>query len=108
VDAAVASIRHALEHPINVPSKEQPPNTDLGRAPLLDAQVEIEIAEGDIDRARAAAEELERIAARFGSKALAASALVAAGRVSLVAGKATDAARHLEAAGVGTGREPRA
>ena len=98
MDAAVASIRDALEHPINVPSKELPPHSDLRRAPLLDAQVEIEIAAGDVDRARAAADELERIAARFGSKALEASALVAVGRVSLAAGEAADAARHLEVA----------
>ncbi len=35
-----------------VPSKELPPNTELQRAPLLEAQVEIEIAAGDIARAR--------------------------------------------------------
>ena len=63
--AAAASIRDALERPSRVPSKELPPDTDLQRAPLLDAQVEIEIAAGDLGRARGAAEELERVAARF-------------------------------------------
>jgi hypothetical protein len=57
---------------MRAPSKERPPNTDLQRAPLLEAQVEIEIATGDLGRARAAANELERIAARFQTKALAA------------------------------------
>ena len=57
-DAAVASIRDALERPLRVPSKERPPNNDLQRAPLLEAQVEIAIASGDIDRARSAADEL--------------------------------------------------
>ena len=74
---AVASIRDALERPVRVPSKERPPNTDLQRAPLLEAQVEIEIAAGDIGRARSAADELERVATRFESKALVASAALA-------------------------------
>jgi hypothetical protein len=52
----------AFEHPLRVPSKEQPSNTDLQRAPLLDAQVEIAIAAGEIDRARSAADELGRVA----------------------------------------------
>jgi tetratricopeptide (TPR) repeat protein len=91
--AAVAAIRDALERPARVPSKELPPNTDLQRAPLLDAQVEIEIAGGDIGRARAAADELERVAARFQSKALVAGATLARGRVRLAEGDATEAER---------------
>jgi len=83
---AAASIRDALERPLRMPSKERPPNTDLQRAPLLEAQVEIEIAAGDIDRARAAADELELIAARFESKALVASAASARGMVRLADG----------------------
>ena len=47
--AAATSIRDALEHPSRVPSKELPPDTELRRAPLLEAQVEIEIAAGDLD-----------------------------------------------------------
>ncbi len=91
--AAVAAIRDALERPSRVPSKELPPNTDLQRAPLLDAQVEIEIAGGDIGRARAAADELERVAARFQSKALVAGATLARGRVRLAEGDAPEAER---------------
>ncbi len=88
--AAAASIRDALERPMRVPSKERPPDTDLQRAPLLEAQVEIEIAADDIDRARSAAEELKLVAARFHSKALAASATLAEGRVRLAEGNAAD------------------
>ena len=88
---AAASIRDALERPLRVPSKERPPNTDLQRAPLLEAQVEIEIAAGDIGRARSAADELELIAARFESKALVASAALARGRVRLADGDAAGA-----------------
>ena len=93
VAAAAASIRDALERPMRVPSKERPPDTDLQRAPLLEAQVEIEVAAGDIDRARSAAEELKLVAARFHSKALVASATLAEGRVRLAEGDAADGER---------------
>jgi tetratricopeptide (TPR) repeat protein len=91
---AAAAIRDALEHPSRIPSKERPPHTQLERAPLLDAQVEIEIAGGDLDRARAAAGELERVADRFQSKALVAAASLAQGRVRLAEGDAAEAERH--------------
>lgn len=81
--AALTAIRDALERPLRVPSKERPPNTELQRAPLLEAQVEIEIAAGDIGRARSAADELEQVASRFASKALVAGAALARGRVLL-------------------------
>jgi tetratricopeptide (TPR) repeat protein len=89
--AAAAAIRDALDRPSRVPSKELPPDTDLQRAPLLDAQVEIEIAAGDLGGARAAADELERIAARFQSKALVAGAALARGRVRLAEGHVAEA-----------------
>src|SRR3954469_5100573 len=85
VATAAASIRDALEHPVRVPFKERPPDTDLQRAPLLEAQVEVEIAAGDIARARLAADELTRVAARFQSRALVAGATHAHGRVRLAA-----------------------
>ncbi|MBK8461114.1 MAG: transcriptional regulator [Micropruina sp.] len=91
VPAAVTSIREALDTPQWVPSKEMPPATDLRRAPLLDAQVEIALAAGDIELARAAAEELHRVATRFRSKALTASATQARARVRLAAGDADQA-----------------
>jgi hypothetical protein len=91
--AAVASIREALERPIRVPSKELPPNTDLQRVPLLEAQVEIELAGGNIDRARSAADELSLVAARFKSKALIAGATLAQGRVRLAEGDAENGER---------------
>jgi hypothetical protein len=98
VDLAAASIRDALGRPGNVPSKEVPPNSELRRAPLLEAQVEIEIAAGNLDAARAAADELSRIGAAFESKALAASATHAHGRVRLAAGDATGAGVEFAAA----------
>jgi tetratricopeptide (TPR) repeat protein len=93
VATAAASIRDALEHPMRVPFKERPPDTDLQRAPLLEAQVEIEIAAGDIARARSAADELTRVAARFESKAIVAGATLARGRVRLAEGDPADAER---------------
>ena len=95
---AAASIRDALERPLQVPSKERPPNTHLQRAPLLEAQVEIEIATGDLGRARSAADELELIAARFESRALVASAALARGRVRLADGDAAGAEHSLSEA----------
>jgi tetratricopeptide (TPR) repeat protein len=95
---AAASVRDALERPLRVPSKERPPNTELQRAPLLEAQVEIEIAAGDIDRARSAADELQLVAARFESKALVASAALARGRVRLADGDAAGAEQSLSEA----------
>src|SRR5215203_4455629 len=98
VATAAASIRDALERPLRVPSRERPPNTDLQRAPLLEAQVEIEIAAGDIGRAQSAAADLELIADRFQSKALVASAAVARGRVRLAEGDSAGAEQSLSEA----------
>lgn len=95
---AAASIRDALDHPSALPSKEWPPNTALRRAPLLEAQVEIEIAAGDLGRARSAAGELERVAAMFQSKALAATAALARARVTLATGDAAEAGREFQKA----------
>ena len=95
---AAAAIRDALERPLRVPSKERPPNTHLQRAPLLEAQVEIELATGDLGRARSAADELELIAARFQTKALVAGAALARGRVRLADGDAASAEQSLSEA----------
>jgi tetratricopeptide (TPR) repeat protein len=99
-DAATAavSIRDALDHPLRLPSKERPPNTDLQRAPLLEAQVEIEIAAGDLGRAGSAADELELVATRFDSTALVAGAALARGRVRLADGDAAGAEQFLSEA----------
>ena len=98
VALAAASIREALDHPVTVPSKELPPNTDLRRAPLLAASVEIDVADGNLVGARAAADELARVAAAFQSTALAASAAMADGRVRLAAGDLAGARHGFETA----------
>ena len=98
VARAAESIRDALDHPARIPSKELPPNTDLRRAPLLEAQVEIAIAAGDAERARWAADELGNVANKFGSKALIAAAAAMRGRVRLMDGDARAARGELDAA----------
>jgi tetratricopeptide (TPR) repeat protein len=98
VPLASALIRDALDHPPDVPSKELPPLTDLRRAPLLEAHVEIAIAAGDLHRAQSAADELGRVAAVFESRALAAGAAFAHGQVRLAAGDTAGARGHFEAA----------
>jgi tetratricopeptide (TPR) repeat protein len=94
--AAARSIRDALDHPLNVPSKEVPPNTDLRRAPLLEAQVEIAIATGVVELARSAAGELDDIASTFASKAIDASAALSRARVHLVDGDTISARREFD------------
>jgi tetratricopeptide (TPR) repeat protein len=95
---AAASIREALDHPLTVPSKELPPNTDLRRAPLLAARVEIDVAAGDLLGARDAADELAGVAASFQSSALAADAAMAEGRIRLATGDLAGAREAFEMA----------
>jgi tetratricopeptide (TPR) repeat protein len=95
---AAASIRDALDHPTSVPSKELPPNTELRRAPLLDAQVEIAIASGDLARAAWAVDELEKIAADFQSKAFIAGAAAARAHLWLARNDPATAREHFEVA----------
>jgi tetratricopeptide (TPR) repeat protein len=95
---AAASIHEGLDRPSTIPSKEWPPNTDLRRVPLLEAQVEIEIAAGDLVQARSAAEELGRVAALFQSRTFGASATLAHGRVRLAEGDTAAASRDFETA----------
>ena len=92
VEAAVATLRDALDHPRNVPSKERPPCTDLQRAPLLVAQVEIALEAGLTDDARSAADDLDRIARTYQSRPLHAAAALARGRIGVATGD-TEAAR---------------
>ncbi|MGH2750740.1 MAG: hypothetical protein ACRDK3_07695 [Actinomycetota bacterium] len=89
---------HKLSHPLDLPSKELPPNTELRRAPLLEAQVEIAVAAGDLERARWTAGVLGRIAHSFESRALGAMAALARGRVRLAEGRPASARREFEEA----------
>ena len=79
VERAAASIHEALDRPSTSSVEGVAAEHGLRRVPLLEAQVEIEIAAGDLVRARSAAEELGRVAALFQSKAFGASAILASG-----------------------------
>ncbi|MEX2458769.1 MAG: adenylate/guanylate cyclase domain-containing protein, partial [Actinomycetota bacterium] len=83
VAAAASVIEDALGNPNDLPSFETPPHTELRRAPLLAAQVEVAFAAGHRERARAASEELSGISERYGSRALRASAAAARGVAQL-------------------------
>jgi len=88
VEAARAAIRTALADD----SRDR-----LTRSLLLPAQVEIALACGDIDGARAAADELDAIATVYGTPAMEATALCMRGRVQLAEGDGTGALRNLRA-----------
>jgi ATP/maltotriose-dependent transcriptional regulator MalT len=88
-DAAVAIINRALE--------EKSWNR-LARGKLLPAQVQIMVAAGDLDGARAGAEELAGIAADYESPVLLAAAASARGRVALAAGECAAACADLHQA----------
>ncbi len=96
VAAAAGSIRDSLENQPQIASLEAPPNTDLRRAPLLAAEVQIAVAAGDLGTAREAAEDLDRIATSFGTKALKASAATSMGFLLLAEGEAVEAARRFQ------------
>jgi class 3 adenylate cyclase len=85
VDAAVKSISQALAEP----SLDR-----LGRCRLLSPQVTITIAAGDIDTARAAADEAEEIAEQFESPVLQACALLARAELQLATGDAAAAVQN--------------
>ncbi len=95
LESAASSIRDAVDNPSLVPNWERPPTTELRMSPLLEAQVEIEIEAGDLERASRAAGQLERVARGYGIKALRAAAATARGRVLLAEGEASTARDRL-------------
>jgi DNA-binding CsgD family transcriptional regulator len=88
VDAAGVAVRRMLEE-----TKEA-----RSRARLLGAAVEIMLAQQDIASARAAADELSRIARTFDSRVLHATAAYACGAVALTAGESGTALELLRTA----------
>ena len=88
VDAAAASIRGVLLEAA----------AQAARARLLAAAVEIFMAAGDVDSARAAADELSRIAAAIGAPLLGTASQQASGAVLLTAGDAPAASTALQRA----------
>lgn len=95
VPAALESIRRALEEPGGQRSWRAPPDSEASRLRLLPARVKIALAAGRTDEARAANEELARLAERFGTAAARATASTAAGLVAHAEGDAHEAQREL-------------
>jgi len=93
---AASVIGDALDNPNDLPSFETPPHTDLRRAPLLAAFVEVAVETGDVDRAGRAGADLTEIAERYGSTALHAAAAAARGDVALARGDAAAAREEFE------------
>ncbi len=91
LDAARSEIADAIEHPIDMPSKERPPMGELRLAPLLDAQSEIAFAASDRSTVDDAARVLREIADRYHSRALGACAALAEARSALLAGNTSSA-----------------
>jgi class 3 adenylate cyclase len=88
VDGALASVERALGEEAGL----------AGRGRLLAARTEITLAQRDIDAARAAVQELEELAHRAGTPALAAAAHEARGAVLLAEGAAAEAHYELRRA----------
>jgi hypothetical protein len=74
-DLAASMIADAIEHPVDIPSKERPPFGPLRLAPLLDARAEIAAARGDRETLVSSARELDSIASQYPSPMLRAVAL---------------------------------
>ncbi|HEV8572309.1 MAG TPA: adenylate/guanylate cyclase domain-containing protein [Actinomycetota bacterium] len=86
VDAAQSSIHRALDET----------SDRLNRAKLLPAAVEIAVTAGDLEFARAATDELDKIAEEFRSPALHAEAAMCRGSVEMAEGDAAAACRSLK------------
>jgi class 3 adenylate cyclase len=83
---AQTAIGRALDEPSGEMSWAMPPNTDLARAHLLPARVEVAVAAGDLATARAAADEMAVLASKFGSAAFGAASARATAEVRLAEG----------------------
>ena len=84
LEVAAMMIADAIEHPIDIPSKERPPFGPLRLVPLLDAQAEIAALRGDRPTLAASTIELRAAADRFPSSMLRALAELAESRLALV------------------------
>jgi len=88
-ESATSGIRRALDAPIPVPTWRAPPDTGIHRLPLLEAQVEIALAVGDVPTARGAADELEELAQQYDTDSFRAPAAAAIGAVRVAEGDPT-------------------
>jgi class 3 adenylate cyclase len=97
-EAALESITRSLDGTDSPPSWGSTPDSDLTRTLLLPALVEIAIAAGDRERARAAVDELRALAERFDAPAVRARAATAAGQLAMLEGDHRSAVSRLQSA----------
>jgi class 3 adenylate cyclase len=98
LEAAAASIRQALDEPSPQASWGLPPGSEAHRLKLLPAQSEIAVAMGDLQTATIAADELDRLAEKFGTVPARASAKRSRGALEAAQGSTVDALHHLREA----------
>jgi hypothetical protein len=96
VDEALAMILDAVDHPIDIPSKERPPFGPLRLVPLLDALGEIAFAHGSRVHVERAVTELAAIHSAYPSPMLHARAILAESRLAILD---DDPARAVDTAG---------
>jgi hypothetical protein len=84
-DALAASmIADAIEHPVDIPSKERPPFGPLRLAPLHDAQAQIAYVRRDRSTLVTASSALDDVAERYPSPVLRSYALLARARLAML------------------------
>jgi class 3 adenylate cyclase len=98
IEAATSGIRQALDTPLKLPSWRAPPDSGVHRLPLLEAQVEIALATGDVPTARRAADEIEELAQQYGTDSFRAPAAAALGAVEVAEGDPIAGTSHLRRA----------
>ena len=98
VDLAARMIDDAIQHPVDIPSKERPPHGPLRLAPLLDAQAEIAARRGDRDTLQAAAVQLRAIVERYPSSMIRSMSLLADARLCLAESDADGTVKAARAA----------
>lgn len=95
---AQASIARALDAPTKTPTWRATPNSGLHRIPLLEARVEIALAANDIDVARSASAELDRLSERYANPSVEGAAAAARGATAAANGDQAAAIRDLRRA----------
>lgn len=98
VPDAAASIKRALDEPPRLPSWRAPPASALYRIPLLSARAEIALAGGDVPTARAAVDELSKLAEPYDTVPVRAGAATTLGAVQAAEGDREVAAQTLRGA----------
>jgi class 3 adenylate cyclase len=88
IPEAQTAIARALDEPARDMSWAMPPDSELSRANLLPARVEIAVAAGDLPTATAAADEMAALASKFGGAAFQAASARATAEVRLAGGNA--------------------